>query len=367
MIIAGELSGEHYGAGLARSLKDLNPGIEISGVGGKEMASSGVELLFDIGSMAVVGVWEVIARLKTIYTVFSGLRQRLINNPPDLLVLIDYPDFNLFMAGIAKKRGIKILYYISPQVWAWRSGRTKKIARLVDKIAVILPFEAPIYEREGAKVEFVGHPLLETIPLSQINQVSNHSGKLVGLLPGSRHNEINFLLGPMLDAAGILYKNNPGIKFIMPVAASLDYEEIKQKVSAYGLPVELLHGQSREVMARTHLIIVASGTATLEAALIGVPMVVIYKVAWLTYNLGKMLVNTQFISLANIIAGKEVVPELIQDEANPQKIADHAGRILNDEIKAGQIRAELSKVREKLGTCGASKRVARIAMNLMNN
>ncbi len=362
MIIAGELSGEHYGAALARALKEVNPQIRLFGVGGEEMAAGGVELLFDISSLAVVGVWEVVAKLRTIAQAFHRLSRRLKTNPPDLLILIDYPDFNLRLARVAQKHGVKILYYISPQVWAWRKGRTKKIAALVDKIAVILPFEAPLYDEAGAEVEFVGHPLLETVTASHAPQ----AGKtVIGLLPGSRQNELNFLLKPLMEAARRLLKQNPGLSFLLPVASSLNYQEIEQGVSAYSLPIKLVRGQAREVMRQANLIIVASGTATLEAALIGVPMVVIYKVAWLTYFLGRLLVKTPYIALVNVVAGKAVVPELIQQEASPENIAACASELLNDDTKRNAMKAELAKAREQLGRPGASKWVARIAFELM--
>lgn len=369
MIVAGELSGEHYGAHLAKALRETNPQVKLIGVGGREMADNGVELLFNISALSVVGVWEVAAGLKTIYSVFRGLCRQLDAAPPDLLILIDYPDFNLRLAKAAKKRGIKILYYISPQVWAWRKGRTKLITELVDKIAVILPFEAALYQKVGAAVEYVGHPLLETIPSAQFKErIVNHGeGRIVGLLPGSRRNEIHFLLKPMLDAARILWEQNSDLEFILPVAPGLDFEEIERISLSYKLPLKLLHGQAREAMKEADLIIVASGTATLEGALIGVPMVVVYKVAGLTYFLGRMLIDTPFIALANIAAQKAVVPELIQDAVNPENIAACAGKLLNNLSERVRMQTELVKVREKLGESGASRKVAALAWKLMDS
>jgi lipid-A-disaccharide synthase len=370
--VAGESSGELHGAGLIRALRQLNPHIRISGIGGERMREAGAELLFDINKLAVVGAWEVVAQAGSILRAYRRLRRLLIDERPDLLILIDYPDFNLGLARVAKRHNIKVLYYISPQVWAWRAGRVKKIARLVDKLAVILPFEVPIYQRVGVGVEFVGHPLLEVVKPTFSKERAleryglDRSGPVIGLLPGSRRNEIKFLLEVILEAARLLKDRLPEAQFVLPLAPSLDYRQIEARLDRSGLPIRLVAGETYEVMNIASLLITASGTATLEAALLEVPMVVVYKLSWPSYIVGRLMINTPYISLVNIVANKEVVPELIQYQATPARIASRVKELLDDPRRLADVRRELAAIKNQLGQPGASARTARIALELIN-
>ncbi len=361
-----------YGAKLIHALKKLNPQTRVMGIGGKRMREAGANLLFDINNLAVVGAWEVVAQAGAILLAYRHMRKLLIETRPDLLILIDYPDFNLGLAGVAKRHNIKVLYYISPQVWAWRRGRVKKIARRVNKMAVILPFEVPLYKKAGLDVEFVGHPLLEVVkPELSKEQAYKRYGfdqgrPIIGLLPGSRRNEIKFLLEVILESGRLIRKQLPNVQFIMPVAPSLDYQEIEDEVSRSLLPVKLVAGENYDVMNVADLLITASGTATLEAALLETPMVVIYKLSRFSYLAGRLLVKTDYMSLANIIAGKGLVPELLQNQVTPENIASHALKFLGDPELMATTRKELALVKTRLGEPGAAVKTARIAMELIN-
>lgn len=372
MIVAGEASGDIYGADLALEAAKLAPDLHFFGIGGLRMREAGVETLVDSGEMAVVGLVEVIKHFGVISAAFMKLKRILINDPPDLLILIDYPGFNLRLAKIARKAGVKVLYYISPQIWAWRQGRVKKIARLVDHMAVILPFEAPFYERAGVPVTFVGHPMLDLV-----NVVSDRSAsalgfgldparKIVGLFPGSRRNEIERLLPVIIAAAGKLKERFPDIQFVLPLASTLHAEDIIPQLTAAGLDVTTTRDRIHNMIRACDAIISVSGTVTLEIALVGTPMVIIYKLSPLTYQLAKRLVKVPNIGLCNIVAGETVVRELIQDQATAEGIAGEIATILADPSYDATIRGKLGEVRSKLGLGGASVRVARLALELCN-
>ncbi len=353
-------------------MRKLSPQVSVTGIGGERMRDAGAQLLFDINNLAVVGGWEVLAQARAIFRAYRRMRRLLIEEKPDLLILIDYPDFNLGLAGVARRHNIKVLYYISPQVWAWRSGRVKKIARRVNKMAVILPFEVPLYQQAGLDVEFVGHPLLEVVRPEYTREQAlkryglDPSGLIIGLLPGSRRGEIKFLLEVILAAARLLKAKLPEVQFIMPVAPSLDFEQIEAQVNRAALPVKVVAGENYDVMHVSDMLITASGTASLEAALLGVPMVVVYKLSWLSYIGGRLLVKIPYVSLANILADKGLIPELIQHQATPEKIAAKGLELLNDAHYMANIKKEFAEVKNQLGQSGASARTARIAMELIN-
>ncbi|HCE67307.1 MAG: lipid-A-disaccharide synthase [Geobacteraceae bacterium GWC2_55_20] len=373
MIVAGEASGDIYGADLAREAFKIDPDIHFFGIGGARMREAGVETLVDSADMAVVGLVEVLKHFNVISDAFLKLKQILLNNRPDLLILIDYPGFNLRLAKIARKAGVRVLYYISPQIWAWRQGRVKKIARLVDHMAVILPFEAPFYERAGVPVSFVGHPMLDMVSVNMDrSQAAASFGldparKIVGLFPGSRKNELDRLLPVIIGAAVQLKSRFPDIRFVLPLASTLNADSITPQLAEAGLDVTITRDRIHELIRACDAVISVSGTVTLEIALVGTPMVIIYKLSPLTYQLAKRLVKVPNIGLCNIVAGETVVRELIQDEANAVNISAEIGTILSDDGYDGTIRHKLAQVRSRLGCGGASQNVARLIFTLMRN
>ena len=368
MIVAGEASGDLHGASLVRAARKLDPGISFFGIGGPRMRESGVETLVDASRMAVVGLVEVIAHFGVISRAYLTLRRIIVNAPPDLLILIDYPDFNLRIARLARRAGVKVLYYISPQVWAWRVGRVKKIGRVVDRMAVVFPFEVPFYEKEGVPVTFVGHPLVDavhpTMPRAEAQKLFglDPGRQTVGLFPGSRKHEIERLLPVILESAKVLKQRFPELQFILPLASSLSMADIASYLAASPLEVKVVQERGYDVMQVCDAIITVSGTVTLEIALIGVPMVIIYRVSPFTYAVGKRLVKVDHMGICNIVAGERVVPELLQHEAEPARIAGEIGRFLTDHDYALQVRTKLAGVRDKLGSSGGASRVAELAI-----
>jgi lipid-A-disaccharide synthase len=368
MIVAGEASGDLHGAGLVREARKLDPRLDFFGIGGPRMRAAGVETLVDSSEMAVVGLVEVIAHFGVISHAYLTLKRIIASDPPDLLILIDYPDFNLRIARLARRAGVRVLYYISPQVWAWRVGRVKKIGRVVDRMAVVFPFEVPFYEREGVPVTFVGHPLVDAVhPAMERVEAQRLFGldprrRTVGLFPGSRKHEIERLLPVILESAKLLKERFPDLQFILPLATSLAMGDIAPYLAASPLKVEVVQEQGYDVMQVCDAIITVSGTVTLEIALMGVPMVIIYRVSPLTYTVGRRLVKVDHIGLCNIVAGERVVPELLQHEAEPVRIAEEIGRYLTDDDYDRNVRAKLAGIRERLGSGGGAARVAGLAV-----
>ncbi len=369
MIIAGEASGDMHGAKLAQSIKNHARDTLLFGVGGNAMQTEDVRLIVDAKTLSVVGITEVFSKLPTIYRAMTTVKKALTSRKPDLLILIDFPDFNFHVAAFAKKLNIPILYYISPQIWAWRQNRVKKIKRLVDHMAVILPFEAPFYRKHHVPVTFVGHPLLDRILPTPVLQPSTTplKGPVIGLVPGSREKEVTALLPIMLEAAEIIRRRLPTVRFVVSCAQSINEDLISGIIGHYAsrLAIETIKGPVVEVFKQSQLLVAASGTVTLEAALFGVPTVIVYKVSPLSYWLGKRLIKVKHIGIVNLIVQKELLPELIQDDASPQRIADTATRMVNDQERLRQIKEELLRVKDLLGGAGASDRVARIALGLV--
>jgi lipid-A-disaccharide synthase len=371
MIVAGEASGDLHGSNLVKEALRKNPDLSFFGMGGPKMREAGMTTLVDSSEMAVVGLIEVISHFTVIYRAFSTLKRIIRTDPPDLLILIDYPDFNLHLAQVAKRAGVRVLYYISPQVWAWRVGRVRKIARLVDRMAVVFPFEVPFYEREGVPVTFVGHPLVDTVYPTMIRtEAQAHFGldparKTVGLFPGSRKGEIKNLAETILEAAALLKKHFPDLQFVLPLASSLTTTDIAPFLESSDLNIRVIEGKTYDVMQVCDAIITVSGTVTLEAALMGVPMVIIYRVSPLTYAVAKRLIKVDHIGLCNIVAGERVVRELVQDDAEPAWIAAEIARILTDDDYMKAMREKLLKIRGILGASGASERAARLVSDLI--
>ena len=369
MIIAGEASGDMHGAKLAQAIKRRAGDALLFGVGGSAMREKGVRLIVDANTLSVVGITEVIAKLGTVYRAMAIVKKALRTIRPDLLILIDYPDFNFHVAAAAKKLNIPVLYYISPQIWAWRQNRVKKIKRLVDHMAVILPFEAPFYRKHRVPVTFVGHPLLDRIvPETAPRPPETPSGgPVIGLIPGSREKEVTTLLPVMLKAAGIIKRDLPAARFVVSCAESIDEQLLQGVVRQYAGPheISIVKGSVVQVFTQSQLLVAASGTVTLEAALYGVPTVIVYKVSPLSYWLGKRLIKVKHIGIVNLIARKEVLPELIQDDASPQTIAETVNDMVADPARLEQIKKQLLSMKDKLGGAGASDRVAAIALDLI--
>ncbi|MCL2458032.1 MAG: lipid-A-disaccharide synthase [Desulfobulbus sp.] len=376
MIVAGEASGDLHGARLVQALQALDPCLRFCGMGGQELRAAGVELLADAAKLAVVGAVEVLSHLGDILRARRALIERMRARRPALLILIDYPDFNFLLARKAKQLGIPIFYYISPQLWAWRSGRIRTIKRLVDRMAVILPFEPSFYARHGVQVDFVGHPLLDSVKpgLSPDAFKSQHAIEpnrtLVGLLPGSRRKEIAALLPVFLDAAGLVARDLPRVTFLLPQAPTINRDLLDQ----YGLAawqerldIRVVSEGRYAMMAACDAAMAASGTVVLELGILGVPTVAAYRMSPHTYWLGRLLIRgVRFFSLINLIADREVIPELLQNAANPEQIARATLTMLQDEEKRQATLAGLAEVRRRLGGPGASQRAAAAALDLLD-
>jgi len=371
MIIAGEASGDMHGASLVHEMLKIDSSLKFYGIGGNKLQEVGVNLLAHSSEMAVMGLTEVIPKLGTILRIMNRMKKSMDEFNPDLVILIDYPDFNLRIAKAAYKRGIKVFYYISPQVWAWRKGRINQIKKLVNKMAVILPFEVETYRQKGFPVNYVGHPLLDLVktkysPQEARTKFGLKEGKTtVALLPGSRFSEVNNLLPEMLKAGEILAQHIQDIQFLLPLADTIEEKIITDIISRYALKVNIISGYTYDAISCSDLAIVASGTATLETALLGVPMVIIYKISSLTYFIGKFIVHVRNIGLANIIAGKTIVPELIQEDASGNRIAAEALDILTDAERKQEMIKELTAIRNKLGNPGAARKTAQLAYDVL--
>ena len=402
MIVAGESSGELYGSLLAKELKSRKPDLRIIGVGGERMDKAGVELVS--GTSDALGLVEAVSAYRKVSDAFKKTVNSIKTLRPDVVVLIDYPDFNIRVAKVAKSFGTKILYYVSPQVWAWRKGRVKKIASIVDRMAVILPFEEKIYRDAGLKCEFVGHPVLEEIesildsgvknlpPVCPLSVKGGTEGclaqhsvlrtdfkaalglypdkPLLSLLPGSRHNELSRLLPLMIDVVR-QFKSDHEInsaadyQFCVPLAPNTDEKR-------YGYYLEALEqegvfikkGESVKVLAASDMAVVASGTATLQTAFLEVPMVVVYKLSPITYHLGKHILDVKYISLVNILSGRGVVTELLQDQANPEEIIKQLKRIMFDTEYREDMLDSLRLIKEPFLGKKASGKVAEIVTEM---
>ncbi|HBI14483.1 MAG TPA: lipid-A-disaccharide synthase [Desulfobulbaceae bacterium] len=375
MIVTGEASGDLHGANLVRALRDRESGLRFFGMGGPELARAGAELLCDAARLSVVGIQEVFSHLGDILsarrTLFRAMRMRR----PALLILIDFPDFNLMLAARARKLGIPVFYYISPQVWAWRSGRMKKIGRLAERIAVILPFEEEFYRERGYAVDFVGHPLLDTVKTSATGEEYRRAqhiapgSTVVGLLPGSRRKEVVALLPDFLAAAEHLAQNLPAKwVFLVPQAPTVSPQLLLDNgIAAYRdrLDIRVLADNRYDLMAACDAAVAASGTVTLELAILGVPTVAAYRVTTPTYRLGRLLVKLPWFSLVNLIAGREIIPELLQNEVTPNAIADRLGRMLREDNERHEMLQGLAEVKSKLGSPGAAVRAAAIAFSII--
>ncbi len=367
MIIAGEASGDLHGSGVVRELKKAQKGLDVYGVGGEHMRRAGMHLVFHINELGFMGFVEVLKHLPFVKIMERTLESILKFKKPDVLVLIDYPGFNLRFARIAKKYNVKIIYYISPQVWAWHKSRVRQIRELVDKMLVIFPFEVDFYRKENVDVEFVGHPLLEVLQshMSRKNFCRRYgidgTKKILGLLPGSRRQEIENILPVMLSAAkNIAYESD--MEVAVGVAPTLEEKYFRALFPMNG--VHLVSGATYDLMDHADFALVTSGTATIETACFATPMFVVYKTSWLTYLIGRLLVRVRNIGMVNIVAGKEIVPEFVQHAASVKNLVREALGLLGNETRLASMKEELSKVKDMLGAVGASRRVAKCILQM---
>lgn len=367
-MVAGEASGDLHGAAVVRALKRLAPAAEVAGVGGDMMAREGMRLVHHISSLAFMGFIEVVRNLPAIRALEHLLLREVDTRRPDVVVLIDYPGFNLRFARKVKGRGVPVLYYISPQVWAWNKGRVRRMARSVDRMKVVFPFEVGIYRKEGIDVEWVGHPLAEHLgahPSREefVRRQGLEPGKrIVGLFPGSRLQEIERIL-PVMARASEEIRRTRDVQIVLGVAPNLGPVVIRRHLPV-GADIRLVEHATHELMAHADAAMVTSGTATLETGWFGTPMAVVYRTSPLTYLIGRMLVDVPAIGLVNIVAGKNIVPEFVQHALTVENLAGAIGRMLDDPAYAAAMRRDLASIRELLGPPGASEKVAQGILNL---
>jgi len=371
-IVSGEESGDLHGAALMQRLKQMIPGLYFSGMGGVRMKSEGLFGL-DSREVSVVGIVEVLSKLVKILKSMSSLKGELRTDHFDAVVLIDFPDFNLRIAKEAKRLGIPVIYYISPQVWAWRKGRLAKIASVVDKMLVVFPFEVSLYRQAGVDVEYVGHPLVDIVNC-QLTKDEARAGMSIGLdelavalLPGSRTGEVKRLLGPMVRAASIISKRSKKtVRFLLPAAHGVDDRLLKKLIGPSGVMINIVRGKMYEALRASEAAIVASGTATLETALIGTPQVIVYRMSPVSYAIAKSLIKLEHAGLPNIVAERTVVPELIQNDATPERMAEEVLSMLEGEKREAMLEG-YAEIRKNLGRGGATERVAKSVYNTITN
>jgi lipid-A-disaccharide synthase len=368
MIVAGEASGDKHGANLVRALRDSRPDIgwQCFGAGGDEMRAAGVETLVDSQELAIMGAVEVARALPKFLRVFRRLRAAAQERKPDLVVLIDWPEFNLRLAKKLKRDGQRVAYYISPQIWAWRGYRIRAIKRDVERMLVILPFEKDYYQQHGVEVDYVGHPLLDSVRVTATREEFcrkyelDAARPLVALLPGSRHSELKYILPPLLDAARELARTQPQVQCVLPLARTIARAEIPAAAN-----VRIVEHDTYNAVAAADLAVVASGTATLETAIIGTPLIVVYRASALNWRIFTPLINVPYVGMPNLIAGREIAPELLQDKLNGPALAMLIGELLADAPRLATMRRELQAVHEKLGAAQASRRAADCLVKLL--
>ncbi len=376
MIVAGEASGDLHGASLVRAMQRQVPNAHFCGMGGRELERAGVELLCDAAKLAVVGITEVLSHLGDILRARRALIERMRSQRPALLILIDYPDFNLWLAATAKELAIPVFYYISPQIWAWRRSRVHTLKQLTKRIAVILPFEQEFYARQGCTVDFVGHPLVDTVRprMGRAEFMEAHridpAKKLIGILPGSRKKEIAALLPDFLAAAELLAGDRPdAYTFLIPQASTITRTMLDENgLEGWRdrMDFRVISDDRHTMMAACDVAVAASGTVLLELAILGIPMVATYRTSPFTYFLGKLIVrHLEYFSLINLIGGRGIIPELLQDTVNPERIARELKVLLEDEQARATLQAGLQEVQQKLGGPGASERAAAIALQIL--
>jgi len=371
VMVAGEASGDQHGARLVDALRTLDPTLRILGMGGAAMRAAGVQLVADADETAVVGLTELWEKRRVLKASLARLQACLEVERPALVVCIDFPDFNLLLARRAHRLGIPVCYFIGPQIWAWRRGRIRLIRRLIRKMLVLFPFEEPLYREAGVDVAFVGHPLLDALADVPSRERCREAfglrgtAEVIGLLPGSRQAELSRHLPLLLGAARRIRAARPEAEILLGLAASLDRATVERVVSAAGCPVRLLQGRTHELIRASDLVLAVSGTVTLETAILGTPLLITYRLGWLSWLVARLLVRVRFIGLPNLVADRAIAPELIQFDATPERLAAEALFLLSDPTRLRAMRADLAEVRRRLGERGAAARAAKEVLALL--
>lgn len=366
MISCGEASGDLYAGALVDALHEIDPGVEVFGFGGERLRAAGADLIGDYRGFSVTGLSEALPVLSRSWKMLNALREAARTRQPDVFVAVDFPDFNFRLLPSMRALGVKVVYYVSPQLWAWRPARLETIRRYVDRMLVIFPFEKELYERAGVPVEFVGHPLVDLARARQPREAFLRANALdparpvLALLPGSRPSELRHVLPTLAAAAPLIGRGVPAVQFLVARAPALDDALFAplDTVRAAGLPLAIVTDATDEVLASADAVVTASGTATVQAALHGTPMVIVYRLSAFTYAVGRRFVRVTSYGMVNLVAGRPIVPELIQDEFTPDAVAREAVSLLTDRARADAMRRDLAAVRTTLGSSGASRRAA---------
>ncbi len=369
LISAGEASGDIHAAAVTAAIKKLRPDTEVFGMGGDALRQAGGEVLFDIKEHGVMGFAEIICKLPALFRLRNNFVKVMDERKPDCLVVVDYPGFNMKIAKIAHEKGIPVVSYISPSAWAWHKSRAKKVARIVDKVAAIFPFEYDVYHEAGADTVFVGHPLLDIVKTSMPRcEAEAFAGKKAGrklilLMPGSRLMEIEKMLPVLLEAAKVIKQRMPEVDFAMPRAGTIPLSMLEEKIKAAGIEVKITEGHNYDLFSVADLALATSGTVTLEAALCGLGSIIVYRTSAINAFIARRVINIPNIGLPNIVAGRQVLPELLQEDFTPEKVAQAAWELLQPERNA-QMKRDLDYVRERLGMPGAVERVAELVLKI---
>lgn len=369
LISAGEASGDVHAAAVTAAIKKLDKDAKVFGMGGDELRAAGGEVLFDIKDHGVMGFIEVIRKLPDLFRLRNAFEKIMDERRPDCLVVVDYPGFNMKLAKIAHEKKIPVVSYIAPSAWAWNKGRAKKVAKIVDKVACIFPFEYDVYKEAGAPVEFVGHPLLDIVRPEMTKEEAvawagkEKGKKLVLLMPGSRLMEIEKMLPTLLESAKLLQKQLPNVQFIMPRAGTISKELLQEKIKQSGVQVKITEGHNYDLFSIADLALATSGTVTLEAALCGLPSVIVYRTSAINAFIARLVINIPNIGLPNIVAGKQILPELLQEEFTPSKVAASAIDLLQSERNL-QVQKDLAYMKHRLGESGAVERVAQLILKI---
>jgi lipid-A-disaccharide synthase len=372
-IVAGEASGDLHAGNLIRAIKEKLPETSFYGMGGVEMQKAGAKLTHDLRTVSVIGLVEVLSRLPTILRTLKELGKSLVIEKPDLAILVDFPDFNLKLAEKLKKAAIPVVWYISPQVWAWRAERIPKLVKLIDYMLVILPFEVEFYRKHNLNVNFVGHPLIDKIKTTSSKEETllelglKANFPVIAMLPGSRNIEIKLLLPHLKKAAEVLYSQNPNYQFVIPVANTLDPQKIERKLVDVKAPIRVIQGNTYNIIKSADVAVVAAGTATLETALLGTPAIIIGRVSKLTWFLWSRYTNLPYYGLPNYIVEKKLMTELIQHQASGEQIARQLENLLNSIEEQNRLKEGYKEIWDKLGNKPASENAANIIVKILSD